>query len=921
MIKKIIIGLIAITGIAAIIYFFSLIEKEAKPNFDFNKAIPIDAAFIIESKNLPTLIDNLHHKNKIWAQLSKTSVLNNLDSMLYYPDSIFSKDQVLKKSFENKPFGISAHKIGKSTRYLLYFSVKEFADIDELSEKLKPYFNNAAFTKREYSSQYIYDVKLNKNILLSSFSFTMVNNIFIFSKSSILIENAIRQLKSDVNILSNNQFKLIKESAGTNVDFNLYINYKEIPKLFNSILNKDYIKSAELFNTFASWTELDANIKNNSIMLNGYTNIGDSTSNYLSVFKSQDAGSSDLIQFFPANTSSFLLVSITDKEAFQKDYQTYLQESYKDKLHQKYINIIENKTGNKADEFIFNILEDEIAVVYTDINQANLNQFSYVVLKTIGRSKTEEHIQEYLMNLSDKKSSKIDALIQTVSIDNQTQFQVYNMGTSKIFKTLFGEAFSSCKAQYAGFIDNNLVFGSSPAALKKFMHYNVLKKVLSEDKYYKNFSEYLSNKANIYLYSNIARSSSLYKNYLNSNKRKSFDSEQEIWQKFQAFGIQITNNDKMMFTDAYFNYNPVFKEKPRTVWESRLDTNFDMKPRLVKNHYTDEKEIIIQDLANKLYLISQSGRIIWKIQLKEPIIGEIRQIDYFKNGKLQIVFNTKSQIHILDRLGNYVERYPINLRAPATNGMSVFDYDNSRDYRLLIACEDKNVYMYDIEGNIIKGWEFKGTEYHVNGEIQHFRHKTKDYIVFADERNVYILNRRGEVRVEPEKQFSKSQNNSFTFSADKNDDKSAWVCTDTSGTVYFINLKGKVKSYNIKNYSANHYFNYVRLTDKKTKDFIFIDNNQLEVYNFKETVFSYEFEDDIEDPASIYYFPGGQRKIGIVSKQENRIFLFNSDGSIYSGFPLIGRTMFSIGYMSKNTGNFNLVVGSSDNFIYNYEVQ
>ena len=82
------------------------------------------------------------------------------------------------------------------------------------------------------------------------------------------------------------------------------------------------------------------------------------------------------------------------------------------------------------------------------------------------------------------------------------------------------------------------------------------------------------------------------------------------------------------------------------------------------------------------------------------INSEIFQVDYFRNGKLQLLFSTRNELYLIDRNGNFVEKYPVKLRSPATCGLSVFDYDNNRDYRLFIACEDKHIYAYTKEGNL-----------------------------------------------------------------------------------------------------------------------------------------------------------------------------------------------------------------------------
>ena len=36
-------------------------------------------------------------------------------------------------------------------------------------------------------------------------------------------------------------------------------------------------------------------------------------------------------------------------------------------------------------------------------------------------------------------------------------------------------------------------------------------------------------------------------------------------------------------------------------------------PQFVKNHITKQKEIVVQDINNNLYLISNKGKIIWDL--------------------------------------------------------------------------------------------------------------------------------------------------------------------------------------------------------------------------------------------------------------------------------------------------------------------
>ena len=54
-----------------------------------------------------------------------------------------------------------------------------------------------------------------------------------------------------------------------------------------------------------------------------------------------------------------------------------------------------------------------------------------------------------------------------------------------------------------------------------------------------------------------------------------------------------------------------------------------MKPAIVVNHNTGERELFVQDEGNTIYLINDV-----------EINSEVYQVDMFKNGKLQYLFST-----------------------------------------------------------------------------------------------------------------------------------------------------------------------------------------------------------------------------------------------------------------------------------------
>jgi len=397
----------------------------------------------------------------------------------------------------------------------------------------------------------------------------------------------------------------------------------------------------------------------------------------------------------------------------------------------------------------------------------------------------------------------------------------------------------------------------------------------------------------------------------------SFDKTQGI-NRIQGPAVQFIADNYPIYTTIKISFNSDRQQSAESVWELRLDTVISEKPYIVLNHETLEKEIVIQDLANKIYLIDKNGNILWNRQLDGIIISNIYQIDYYENSKLQLIFNTKNKIYCIDRKGNWLEGYPIELKSPATNGLSVFDYDNDKNYRIFIAGENKKIYLYNKDGKIVDGWVFEHTQSEVTNEINHYKNADNDYITFRDKTNIYILNRRGETRIVPDINIPLSDNNKIYFHV--NNEKAFFTTTSPAGTIYLISETGKTENINIKKVSDNHHFLQTDVTNDNFPDFIFTDKNSTTVYDGKtrKLFFSYEFDDTIENELFEYVFSDNDIRLGATSA--DKIYLITNNGKISEGFPLNGTGRFSITKFTESE-EFSLIVGNKDNYLYKYQIK
>ena len=309
--------------------------------------------------------------------------------------------------------------------------------------------------------------------------------------------------------------------------------------------------------------------------------------------------------------------------------------------------------------------------------------------------------------------------------------------------------------------------------------------------------------------------------------------------------------------------------------------------------------------------------------MKGRILGQAWQIDFYKNGKLQLLFNTRDHLYLVDRNGNAVERFPVALRSPATGPLALFDYDHNRNYRIFIPGADRRVYVYDKTGNLIPGWRSPKCESTVRGPVQHFVRNGKDYIVFADTMNLYILDRRGRVRIPVAENIVRPLHQEIFLASYPGTAAPAFVVNTTGGEVCFVNFQGKVKRVRFSGIPDDAWFTYEDLNGDGRREFIFLYDDKLQVMTAPgKTLFTRQFNGSVAKYGPVIYtFSARDKKTGVTDATNSDIYLVNNDGTLYEGFPMKGRTPFTIGRLGATAGHFNLIVGGNDNFLYNYSVK
>lgn len=267
---------------------------------------------------------------------------------------------------------------------------------------------------------------------------------------------------------------------------------------------------------------------------------------------------------------------------------------------------------------------------------------------------------------------------------------------------------------------------------------------------------------------------------------------------------------------------------------AQLPSKLNSKPFSVKSHADKRIRFVLTDKENRIYLVNQSGEEEWSFSLDGKLISEIKEVDLFKNRKVQYVFATDKKVYCVDRLGRMVEKFPITLENDAPiSSFTLVDYDKSRNYRFALT-SGKNVWLFNSKGESLEGWNPLEAGSTISSNLEHVRIGTKDYLVLQEiEGKVSLFHRNGNLYEGSPFSVSKSLvKNSLNIKTGEVPEESYLTFLTTKGRLLKYNFLGE--KMNEEGLSQSSGFDSMFVQNKRT-DFRYfvIKGNAFEVYDEK----------------------------------------------------------------------------------------
>lgn len=668
------------------------------------------------------------------------------------------------------------------------------------------------------------------------------NGFHLASSSKLVIESLIRRNVADY--VFDSQFASIYNRTSGN-DLSIYIQGSQKDWLQQFLL-KQVTNTSKLR---GHWYQLEPRKTDHAFNLDGIFTYADSSQQFHAIFNGIKAQENRAQAIIPNNVSQAVLFTYKDVNQLHKQVDKY------------------NGTSTKLNKTLQLILDNSTEMAQVALPQTDALVFSLKPFEAL------------FMDMDSATNAKFD----------YRDFTIYEL--REPVKTIGMQPLLPVDDyKFLTIIEDFLILSATATAPEEFIVSYQNKSTLSQQSWWIDLS------------SNISDSSTLM--YFNSlgHIKESVTDEDDV-----KVIHKISSNDfpfmvsQYVHENGYAHYHTSIPQLDASALSSGIAQSGSYKsarkiiagPFLFPNHLTDKYDVAFQDEDFQLHLISEMGTKYWSKNLDAIVLGDITAVDGYKNGRKQLAFATSKSVYYLDRNGKDVNTYPIKIKGGISQPLSVFDYDNSREYRFLVT-HGKDLSMYDINGKELKDFKYKKND-NIISPPQHYRVGNRDYIAFAKADNtISLLNRTGQIRTKVKEKIALKGSMSFQKNLIKmvNDDQ----------LIYLNPVTGEITNSGKKVSDTQH---YIALDDME----IIQSNNKLAI-NGKKVELPYGTYNNAQVDQLLR-----EKFIHLIDSGENKVYILDKNGNILNSFPVYGKEKSTI---ATSKSNYLATLDGDDVIIYKW---
>ena len=804
----------------------------------------------------------------------------------------------------------------QSIRFLYVLNRSGLFSRGDVHAFLQKMFAGVQVKERKYNNQKIYLASRGKDEVC----YAVVGGMVLVSNSELYVEDAVNQLSNPNEDEKDGapRFKNVNRYFSAGAGLNVFLNTTCFSDLLPLLLQKDFIAKQTNIAKWFKWGALDGEIKPSGVSFNGFVHYDGLKAAFPVAFKGQLPQDSKLDAVMPADVKSVSILALSDVKNYLASLETYRYGAGQIENVRKRKQEFARLFGDKLDEEWQALLKGEWGKGTLSYDASRKQEEGIVVVHVKAGSLARGLLEKMLKSYASKSGISETSLYRSFALDKDKKVSYFKMPVPDFAGVMWGYVLGGIETNYVLVEDNYVVFSSSERGFQVFASDYMRRLSVRDQEWYQKLRTKLSSKFNWMYLSEMVAMLPYYEQVTKGDLRELLERNKEGMEVFSSFGLQWVCEGDMLYHTLFLSTEEVEPKQAQIMWQTRLDARMSMKPTIVVNHNTGERELFVQDEGNTIYLINDVGRILWKLPIEGKINSEVYQVDMFKNGKLQYLFSTPGHLYLIDRNGNYLPRFPLAFKSPCERGISVADYENNKNYRVFAPGADHHVYLYEVSGNFVKGWDVPKSDNDIVSKIYHFRVEGKDYLVYADRYRLYILDRKGKERVKVSTLLNLSANTSLYLTKQNGQMKMAFM--DANGEIVLVDFRGRVERVKGEEMIGGGMFNVEDVNNDGQDEFIYTLKNRIVVMDNKgKLLFEKHWEDSELDFPYIYRFSARDSRIGIMDGKGERLFLLDMK-EVSKGFPIRGNSPFSIAFGDNGSAGFYLFAGSDGTHLLKYRV-
>lgn len=493
------------------------------------------------------------------------------------------------------------------------------------------------------------------------------HSIVVASSSESLVKSSLRHLQKAVSVMDAPGFA--EASSCVSSKDVLFIPNETSGKILSAVLTGKYNSWASFAPKISDWMAFEFNSSDGSMLFNGSAVTDGDFSDFMTVFEKSGVSSSQLSSVLPSYTLSAMTLPLRNAADYIADYQSYLDARQALQTRQTRIEALEKETGTSPLAFFTRLEAEEIATA-SFVSGGNIEKVNLI------------------------RISKPDTLKNSVS-------RVFDCHYASYASSVFGRLFEIPDESSFTYVNGWLVSGSRKA-VEEFAGGRTGEYTLKEYMINAGMDDlFASESASFMAYLSLTEDSGALKKIFRPD---TFKAVSAMTDDADYSGVFITAGQHKLpysLTMSVFN-KEVRKSKP--VAERDVTVVVPKGPFKVKNSGTGKMNLFYQQDNMYLCLKEEGGKGLWGVPFTDPVCGTAGTIDYYANGKLQILFGAGSKLYLIDRLGRFVTGFPVDLKKDILLGPAIYDFNGTRRYNVMVLHKDNTIEMYNLKGQKPSSW-------------------------------------------------------------------------------------------------------------------------------------------------------------------------------------------------------------------------